>query len=155
MRSWCRSVPDSAQRITPNNSQSYRSGAGRGRRSVQFQSASPIARRPTKSPSSSPISFPLFEIGRNRRPSSILAAIIQASIPCLTQRGIATVRTRPPFPQRSGKTHRPSRISIPSTSRLASRRRSRRWIKSPRSISRSFCPGRLLRYSAAPSPGAH
>jgi hypothetical protein len=73
-----------------------------------------------QSPNSSPINFPLLESGRSKRPSSILAAVIQASIPCLTQSGIATVRTRPPFPQRSGKTHRPSRISIPSTSRLAS-----------------------------------
>lgn len=34
-------------------------------------------------------------------PFSILAAIIQASIPCFTQSGIATIRTRLPLPCRS------------------------------------------------------
>jgi hypothetical protein len=39
-----------------------------------------------------------LESGRSKRPSSILAAIIQASIPCLTQSGIATVRCGPGRP---------------------------------------------------------
>ncbi|WP_187143428.1 hypothetical protein [Terriglobus albidus] len=69
-----------------------------------------------QSPRSSSINFPLLESGRSKRPPSILAAIIQASIPCLTHSGIATVRTLPPFPLRSGKTQQPSRISIPPTS---------------------------------------
>jgi hypothetical protein len=51
---------------------------------------------------SSPITFPLFESGRSRRPFSILAETIQALIPCLTQSGVATVGTRPPFAAQIG-----------------------------------------------------
>ena len=67
----------------------------------------------------SPI-FPPFEIDRSSRPSSIPAALIQELIPCLTQTGTATVRTRLPFPSRSDSTQRPSRNWIVSTSRVAS-----------------------------------
>jgi len=52
--------------------------------------------------------FPLLEIDRNSRPSSIPAAVIQALIPCLTQIGMATVRMRRPLPSRSARTQRPS-----------------------------------------------
>ena len=44
----------------------------------------------------SPTFLPPFEIDRSNRPSSIPAAVIQALIPCLTQTGMATVRTRLP-----------------------------------------------------------
>jgi hypothetical protein len=44
---------------------------------------------------------PLFESGRRRRPSSILAAVCQALIAFFTHTGIATVRTRPPLPTKS------------------------------------------------------
>src|SRR5438445_10057393 len=48
-----------------------------------------------QSPSSSPTILPDFESGRNRLPLSISAAAIQASIPCFTQMGTATVRPLP------------------------------------------------------------
>src|SRR5277367_4331635 len=67
----------------------------------------------------SPI-FPPFEIERSSRPSSIPAALIQELIPCLTQTGTATVRTRLPFPSRSASTQRPSRSWIVSTTSEAS-----------------------------------
>jgi hypothetical protein len=45
--------------------------------------------------------LPDFESGRSRLPLSISAAAIQASIPCFTQMGTATVRRRPALPRRS------------------------------------------------------
>ena len=45
-----------------------------------------------QSPSSSPTILPDFESGRSSLPFSIFAAAIQASIPCFTQIGTATVR---------------------------------------------------------------
>lgn len=45
--------------------------------------------------------------------SSILATIVQASIPCLTQTGTATFRTRPPFPKKIGA--RPNALALPGT----------------------------------------
>src|ERR1700720_4491587 len=47
--------------------------------------------------------FPLFEIDRSSRPSSMPAAVIQALMPCLTQIGMATVRMRRPLPSRVGQ----------------------------------------------------
>jgi len=41
--------------------------------------------------------FPLLETDRSSRPSSIPAAVLQASMPCLTQIGMATVRMRRPL----------------------------------------------------------
>jgi pimeloyl-ACP methyl ester carboxylesterase len=41
-----------------------------------------------------------FESGRSSLPLSIVAASVQASIPCFTQIGTATVRIRPPLPRR-------------------------------------------------------
>src|SRR5258708_5179372 len=55
------------------------------------------------------LTFPDFETDRSRRPSSMPAPVIQALIPCLTQMGMATVRTRRPLPSRSARTHLPSR----------------------------------------------
>jgi hypothetical protein len=52
-----------------------------------------------QSPSSSRKIFHDFDTGRSRRPSSILAAVIQALIPCFTHIGTATVRILPPLPE--------------------------------------------------------
>jgi len=76
-----------------------------------------------QSPSSSPRILPDFKRERSSRPASILAAVFQASIPCFTQIGTATVRMRPPLPRRSIITHLPSRSRISSMLREASSRR--------------------------------
>jgi hypothetical protein len=41
--------------------------------------------------------LPPFAIDRSNRPFSMLAAVIQALIPCFTQTGTATIRMRLPF----------------------------------------------------------
>ena len=58
------------------------------------------------------LTFPLFEMDRSSRPSSIPAAVLQALMPCLTQMGMATVRMRRPLPSRSARTQRPSQSGI-------------------------------------------
>jgi hypothetical protein len=52
-----------------------------------------------ESRSPSTITFPLFEIERSAGLCRFRAAVIQASIPGLTQMGMATVRMRRPLPQ--------------------------------------------------------
>ena len=80
-----------------------------------------------------PICLPPLRIDRSRGPSSIFAADVQALMDCLTQSGIATVRTRLPLPQRSAITQRFFRIWIRSRSSVAS---SSRRSAQPTSIAR-------------------
>ena len=54
------------------------------------------------------LTLPPFDTARNSLPTSTPAAVIQALIPCFTQAGIATVRTRRPFASRSARTNLPS-----------------------------------------------
>ena len=66
-------------------------------------------------------------------PSVIFATAIHVSILTFTAAGTVTVRSRFPFPTRSGMTHRPSRCRIRSTSRpTSSARRSPQEIKKAR-----------------------
>ena len=72
------------------------------------------------------LTLPPLVTARSSLPSSTPAAVIQVLIPCLTQAGIATVRTRRPLPSRSASTHRPSRNWMVSTSSTASSSGARR-----------------------------
>ncbi len=105
-----------------------------------------------QSPSSSPSILPDFESGRWSRPLSIFAAVVQASIPCLTQIGTATVRTLPPLPRRSMITHRPFPQLNSSILRDASSRRRRAQPTSRAMITWSRLPLWVDRSGTARSP---
>jgi hypothetical protein len=57
----------------------------------------------TQSLSVSRLTLPLFETDRSSRPLSIPATVVQTSMPCFTQIGMATVRMRRPLPLEVGQ----------------------------------------------------
>jgi hypothetical protein len=116
---WCSVVLWPSRNLICSRSPPFlqrRCGEGHGRRSARCRSAWPLNLSRIRPP---------LRMERSSRPRSSPAAEVQASMPCFTHTGMATMRIRSPLPRRSAITQRPSRIWISSIYRedSSSRRR--------------------------------